>query len=169
MATLQNLEAGAGQHRFGGAWRGDVDEERRALEMMSVFPGGATLDTAKRVLTGGAMQGWHERGDSHGCRLSSTLSTMWRPATMSSMYIGFGRSRSSSPTGPAEIAARLFVTAETVKTHLGHLCTELGLRNRAALAAVLLDQPTEPDRSCLGNVRVPRDTPVSPDPVIHRY
>jgi len=31
--------------------------------MMSVFPGGSTLDTAKRVLTGGAMQGWHERGD----------------------------------------------------------------------------------------------------------
>lgn len=69
----------------------------------------------------------------------------------------------------SEIAARLFVTAETVKTHLGHLCTELGLRNRAALAAVLLDQPTEPDRWCLGNVRVPRDNPVSPDPVIHRY
>ena len=43
-----------------------------------------------------------------------------------------------------EIARRLFVTTETVKTHLGHLYSKIGVPNRAALAAALHGMQTPP-------------------------
>lgn len=36
------------------------------------------------------------------------------------------------------IAARLFITANTVKTHLRHLYAKLGIHNRSQLTRVLL-------------------------------
>ncbi len=45
----------------------------------------------------------------------------------------------------AEIARTLFVTTETVKTHLGHLYSKIGVPNRAALASALHgEQPRPP-------------------------
>jgi DNA-binding CsgD family transcriptional regulator len=35
-----------------------------------------------------------------------------------------------------QIAARLLISAETVKTHLGHIFTKLGVQRRAELAAL---------------------------------
>ena len=41
----------------------------------------------------------------------------------------------------AEVAAQLFMTVATVKTHLGHVFAKLGVASRAELAAVVHNRP----------------------------
>jgi DNA-binding NarL/FixJ family response regulator len=44
-----------------------------------------------------------------------------------------------------EVAAAMFVTVNTVQTHVRHIFQKLGVRSRTELAAVLLATPPRPD------------------------
>jgi DNA-binding CsgD family transcriptional regulator len=43
--------------------------------------------------------------------------------------------------GNKEIGARLCISAETVKTHIGHIRAKTGIRNRVLLAVRWLEEP----------------------------
>jgi DNA-binding NarL/FixJ family response regulator len=45
-----------------------------------------------------------------------------------------------APTSSTEIAADLFVSEATVKSHIGHIFTKLDLRDRAAAIVFAFDQ-----------------------------